>query len=91
MELLVLLETLLDTEVLELAFVADGSEETFAAGYVLLAVEADLEALLVIFEASVGAKLFDVGAEPYAVLAEAGGGHGGVARRAQAQLELVFG
>jgi len=59
-ELFVFFQTLLNAEVFELAFVADGSEEAFAAGYILLAIEADLEAFLVVVEAGVGAELLQV-------------------------------
>ena len=71
----VLLKTFFHAEILELAFVTDGGKEAFAAGNVLLAVNAHLEALLVIFKADVGTELLDVGAEPYAVLAQTGFSH----------------
>ena len=90
-QLLVLLKTFLQTKVLELALVADRSEEALAAGNVLLAVDADFQPLLVVLEADVGAELLDVGTESDAVLAQAGRSHGRFAGGAGTQLELIIG
>ena len=60
---LVLLETFLLTEILKLALVAYRGKKTLPAAYVLLTITADLKTLLVILEANVGAKLFDVTTE----------------------------
>ena len=60
---LVLLETFLLTEILKLALVSYRGKKTLPAAYVLLTITADLETLLVILQANVGAKLFDVTTE----------------------------
>ena len=60
---LVFLETFLLTEILKLALVAYRGKKALPAADVLLTITADLETLLVILQANVGAKLFDVTTE----------------------------
>ena len=60
---LVFLETFLLTEILKLALVAYRGKKALPAADVLLTITADLETLLVILQANVGAELFDVTTE----------------------------
>ena len=60
---LVFLETFLLTEILKLALVAYRGKKALPAADVLLTITADLETLLVILQANIGAKLFDVTTE----------------------------
>ena len=60
---LVFLETFLLTEILKLALVAYRGKKSLPAADVLLTITADLETLLVILQANVGAELFDVTTE----------------------------
>ena len=63
MHKLVFLETFLLTEILKLALVAYRGKKSLPAADVLLTITADLETLLVILQANVGAELFDVTTE----------------------------
>ena len=60
---LVFLETFLLTEILKLALVAYRGKKALPAADVLLTITADLKTLLVILQANIGAKLFDVTTE----------------------------
>ena len=63
MHKLVFLKTFLLTEILKLALVAYRGKKALPAADVLLTITADLETLLVILQANVGAELFDVTTE----------------------------
>ena len=63
MHKLVFLKTFLLTEILKLTLVAYRGKKALPTADVLLTITADLETLLVILQANVGAELFDVTTE----------------------------
>ena len=82
-------KTFLFTKVFKLSLVSDRCQESFSTTDILLTITADLETLLVILQANVGAELFDVTAKPDTVLAKTGLGHNSLTRGAAGHVQLV--
>lgn len=90
---LIFLKTPLGTEVLELSLIANRGEEAFNIGTrnVFLAVAADLQTFLVIFQTLVGTELPNVCPEADAILSQGSSDHVFLARGTFAQYLLVLG
>ena len=71
-DMLVLFEASPVAKVLELTLVTYGGQEAFSSTDVLLTVAANLQPLLVVFQANVGAELFDIRAESDTILSQTG-------------------
>merc|ERR1719234_1535127 len=71
-DMLIFFETTPVAKVLELALVTYGGQEAFTSTDVLLTVAANLQPLLVVLQANVGAELFDIRAESDTIFAQTG-------------------
>ena len=89
MHVLIFLQTFLFTKVFKLSLVSDWCQESFSTTDILLTITADLETLLVILQANVGAELFDVTTKPDTVLAKTGLGHHSLAASTTRHVQLV--